>query len=444
MLLVHLSHKGSDRPALHYRCNDRSAHEWLRENHTWRAKVLSLDDLLGLGGETHELLLLGDGLELAVTMLGGSIDELNVELVSVEGLVGLEESLSDGDLSLSGTHDGASKEEEILVDDTVMGETTDGGDVLGIGISLGGSVVGGTSDSTGTDVINLLVHLSSVVITEVTSSSDRPLNGRRMPGTNTSDLSETSMSLSRHSADTESLDDTLSSLTSGDGNGINHLVLLEDLTDGDLALELLDSPVDLVLGAGATVDLDLHKVSLLLSELQLLDLGSNHNSDDGTVLRDSLEVSVDVVLGLGVGLILVSILGESLLLGAVVVLVESSDDTSGHGVSPDSGESTETSGSLNVTLNTDNLDGRALDDGDGIDDILLDGLLTFTLLEMSGDVSHTSLVTAESSDVNRLGLVISGVLSDGTLRVLRSALGQVTKMTLSRVLEFSMRHDVKK
>ena len=87
-------------------------------------------------------------------------------------------------------------------------------------------------------MIYLLVKLGSVVVTEVTSTSCGPLNSRRMPSTNTSDLSETSVGLSRKSGDTESANNTSGSMTSGDSNSINHLVLLEDLRKGNFRFEL--------------------------------------------------------------------------------------------------------------------------------------------------------------------------------------------------------------
>jgi len=53
--------------------------------------------------------------------------------------------------------------------------------------------------------------------------------------------------------------------TLGDANGVDHLVLGEDGVDGDLLLEVLVAPVDLLVN-GTTVDLDLDEVSLLLAE----------------------------------------------------------------------------------------------------------------------------------------------------------------------------------
>lgn len=66
----------------------------------------------------------------------------------------------------------------------------------------------------------------------------------------------------------------------GYANAVDHVVLLEDLLDGDLLLEVLTSPVDL-LGNRATVDLDLHDVGLLVAVLQDLDLKWEEGVRDG-------------------------------------------------------------------------------------------------------------------------------------------------------------------
>jgi len=99
-----------------------------------------------LGSEwSHELLLFGDGLEFTVTDLGGGINELDIEFNLGEGVDWWVHGFSEGDLSLLWTHHSALKEDEILVDDTVMWESTDWGDVLGIWILIGRGVVKGTS-----------------------------------------------------------------------------------------------------------------------------------------------------------------------------------------------------------------------------------------------------------------------------------------------------------
>ena len=276
----------------------------MRHKEVRRQAVLIIDivasrvSLLGLSSVAHELVLLGGGLELAVADLRGGIDELNLELEVVPRFAGLEKRLADGDLSLAGAHDGAADEHEVLVDDTVVREAAERGDVLGIRVSLGRGIVRSASDGAGANAVDLLVHLRSVVVAEVTDASDRPLDGGRMPGTDTGDLAEASVRLSREASDAEPLDDTLGALAASDGDGVDHLVLSEDFTDGDLGLELGGGPLDLV-GDGAAVDLDLHKVRLPLTELALLDLGSGHDAHNLAVLGDAGEVAVDVVLGLG-------------------------------------------------------------------------------------------------------------------------------------------------
>lgn len=124
------------------------------------------------------------------------------------------------------------------------------------------------------------------------------------------------MRLSGKLGDTPTLGNTLVTLTVGDGNGVNDLVLLEDGSNTDLLLEVRLGELDLV-GNGTTVDLDLHEVGLLLGETSLAVLGVGKDSDDRTVLLDTLELSGDGstrVLG-----VLLVVSGESLLLGSVPV-----------------------------------------------------------------------------------------------------------------------------
>jgi hypothetical protein len=282
-----------------------------------------------LGGEwTEEFILLGLGLVLTVTDLGRSINELEIDLVGMPRGRWLQERLSESDLSLSWAHNTTLDDDEVLVNDTVVRESTQWGNVLDIWVHLGLSVVINTSVSTSTNSVDLLVHLSSVVVTEVTSSGNSPLNGRWMPCTNTGDLSETSMSLSWKSVDIESLDNTTSSLTSGDRNGINHLILLEDRANSDILLEVVLSPLDLG-GSVTTVELDFHEMGLLLSEVShLINLGGSENSDNSAVLLDSFDISVDVFFVLCLKSPSLGVLGESLatvvLFSKMPVLVESS------------------------------------------------------------------------------------------------------------------------
>lgn len=201
------------------------------------------------------------------------------------------------------------------------------------------------------DTVDLVVDRSTVVVTHLTGTGDGPLDVGRMPGTDTSDLAETLVSLARQLLGTPSGGDTVETVTLGDSDDIDHLVLLEDAVDADGLLEETVAELDLV-GDGATVDLDLHKVCLLLLERGLADLSVGENTDDGAVLLDALELAGDGgAAALGV---LLGVLGEGLLLALVPVLVESALDFVAQVFGPDGGERSETSGCLDVAHETNN------------------------------------------------------------------------------------------
>lgn len=176
------------------------------------------------------------------------------------------------------------------------------------------------------------------------------------------------MSLARKLLGSPTVGDTLESVTLGDGDDVNVLVLLEDGGDLDGLLEELEAKVDLV-GDGTTVELDLHEVSPLLGETSLADLGVGEDTDDSAVLADALELAGDrlaTILG-----VLLGVAGEGLLLGTVPVLVEAALELIGEMVSPDGGEGAETAGGFDVANETDDHDGRGLDNSDGLDDLTL-------------------------------------------------------------------------
>ncbi len=214
-------------------------------------------------------------------------------------------------------------------------------------IEVGGGV---TLIVTLTDTVDLVVDGGTVVVTHLTSTGNSPLDVGRVPGTDTSDLAETLVSLARKLLGSPTGSNTVVSVTLGDGDNIDHLVVLEDGRDLDGLLEEAVAVRDLV-GDGATVDLDFHKVGLLLLEGSLGDLGVGEDTDDGAVLLDALELTGDGLAG-GLG-VLLGVLGEGLLLALVPVAVEAALDLVAQVLSPDGGERAETTGSLNVTNETD-------------------------------------------------------------------------------------------
>lgn len=364
--------------------------------------------------------------------LARGIDELehNVLQGSARGV--RHQGLAKSQNALLHTNARALDHDEVLVDNTIVREATHRSDLLDGQVELGASagLVGA-----GADAVDLLVHLSAVMVTVLTSAGNREANPGRMPGTDTGDLAETLVSLPRKLASTPTGSDTLETVTLGDTNDVNVLVLLEHGRDGDFLLKVAVGPVDLVFD-GATVQLDLHDMGLLLADAQLSDLSVGDDSDDGGVLLQLLQTSLDV-LGL-TSLVLLGVLGEGFLLALGPVLVEAALDVVAQVLSPDGGDGAETARSLGVAGNTDNHHRRSLDDGDSLEDFLLVELGAWAV-QVTDDVGHTGLVAHETGQVHRLGGIILGEgLAAGSLA--GSALpGEESERTVARGFEFTVR-----
>ena len=369
-----------------------------------------------------------------MTDLRGSVDKLDINLLGLPGLDGRENALSKGDRSLPGSHDTALDEDEVLVDLTVVWEAAHGRDIFLDSICLGRRVVRDTVDSAGTNPVDLVVDLCAGVLAELTASGDRPLDGARMPCSDTGDLTQTSMRLAVQATDTESLDHTSHAFAAGDTNGVDTLALLEDLADANLLLQLAVGPVDL-LRNGATVDLHLHDVRLVLPQGKLADLSGADDTHDLGVLLHSGEIARDVCLRLVVFVLAVDVLGEGLLLGLVPVLVETALDVVIHVLGPNGVEGAQATRGWHIAHKTNDLHSGALNDGDGVYNILLDGLLTLATLLVLDDVGHAGLVAHERGQVDGLAGVVAGEGSNATAVVTCAPLGQVGERAASRVLK---------
>ena len=144
---------------------------------------------------------------------------------------------------------------------------------------------------------------------------------------------------------------TLETVTLGDGDAVDHLVLLEDGVDLDWLLEHALCKVDFVRDRTA-VDLDLHEMCLLLLERRHAKLSVCEDTDDGAVLLDTLEVASDALAALLC--MLLRVLGERLLLALIPVLVESALEFVGEMLSPDSSQRAEAAGCLDVANEANN------------------------------------------------------------------------------------------
>ena len=124
----------------------------------------------------------------------------------------------------------------------------------------------------------------------LTSAGDGEHDLRRMPGTDTSDLSKTLVSFSWELLGSPSVSDTLETVALGDSDNIDVLVLFEDGGDINGLLEEIVGVFNFV-GDGSTVHLNLHEMSLLLAQASLADLSVGKNADDSAVFADALQLT---------------------------------------------------------------------------------------------------------------------------------------------------------
>jgi len=131
-----------------------------------------------------------------------------------------------------------------------------------------------------------------MMITILTCTRNSVHDTGRMPSTNTSDLSQTSVSLAGQLLNTESLDNSDETVATSNTDSVATLIVLEDLAELDLLLEAAVGEFDL-LGNIATVDLNLQNVGLVLTELEQTHLGGNENAHDTAVLLDAFKITLD-------------------------------------------------------------------------------------------------------------------------------------------------------
>jgi len=352
--------------------------------------LFSFFSFLGVGGFelTHELSLLAGGLEAAVSVFGGGIDPLEINRLHSRAGGLSKESFAESDNTLLGTHHATLEHNEVVADHTIAGEASHGVDGLLRDISLGGTIL---LVVTLANAVDLLVDFGSVMVTVLSSAGNSEGHAGRMPSSNTTDLAETLVSLAGETGGSPTGGDTFESVTLGDSEHIDHVVLVEDGVDRDGLLEQAEGKVDL-LGDVSSVNLDFHQMSLLLLEGGLADLGVGKNADHRAVLLEASELLLKTLLVLRDAL---GILGEGLLLGAVPVLVESTLDLLAEMGGPDGGKSTHTTGSGDVADKTNDDHRGGLNDGDGLNDFLLVHFGT-DFFEFTNNVGHSSLVTEES------------------------------------------------
>ena len=148
---------------------------------------------LGLPSEDLELLL--GGLEPSVSHLGCGIDELELDRLQGTALGLRDERAAERHATLLGADDLALDEKVVVLHQTVVGEATEGVDVLVGGVERGVALERVLAHLA--DLVDLLVDLRAVVVSLLTSTGHGVLDARRMPGSDTGNLAKTLVRLAR-------------------------------------------------------------------------------------------------------------------------------------------------------------------------------------------------------------------------------------------------------
>jgi len=365
-----------------------------------------------------------------VAHLGGSVDELEADLLEGSVVGGRDDGLAECEEAATSADAAALDHDKVLVNNTIVGEATHGSDGLGAEVELGLAV----ALLADTETVDLLVHLCAVVEAHLTGTGDSPCNVGRVPGTDTSNLAVAAVGLAGEVADTKALDDALEAVALGDTDDIDGLVHGKDRVDGDLLLKEAGGKVELLLDIGTTVDLDLHEVSLALTDRGKVHLGVGNNTHNAALAGELLERGLHVLLKV----LVVAVVLVGLLLADAPVLVEAALALVADVLGPDSADRAETAGGVLVADKADNDHGRSLDDGDTLEDLLLVEELAHGTVDITHDVGHASLVAKEGSQMGLLrGVVLGEGLALATI-ALGALAGTETKRSVTRCLELAV------
>lgn len=231
-----------------------------------------------------------------MTHLAAGVNEVQINLLEGNTLCLDQQGLPEADHPFLGSSTTTFDHDEVLVDLTIVGEATHWGDCLLSEVILRGSIIlhhlSILCVDTLTNAVDLLVHLSAMMVALLTSSGNCELDTARMPGTNTSNLAQTLVSLAGQLLGVPTRGHALNSFSLCNTNNIHHLILIEDICNRNLLFKVGNCPINLV-SDSSTIQLDFHNVSFLLPLLQNLDLGVCNDANSTAVLLHLGKIFLD-------------------------------------------------------------------------------------------------------------------------------------------------------
>mmetsp|Transcript_17992 Transcript_17992/g.44617 ORF Transcript_17992/g.44617 Transcript_17992/m.44617 type:complete len:369 (+) Transcript_17992:3396-4502(+) len=367
-----------------------------------------------------------------MSKLRRGVDELELDLLDSAAVGSWNNGLPESNSSLLGTSYATLQHKEGMLNGAVVREASEGVDSLFRQVKLGGRSL---RISTLSDQVHLLVDLGPVMISVLTRSSDRVLYLGGMPCADTSNLTETSMGLTRKTGRTPTSRNTFVSMSFRDGDGIDHFRLLEKFFSLDLLLKEALGKVNLISNRAA-IHLNLHKVGLLLSKGKHGRLGVGEDAHYLAVLLHFVNLLANELVILRS---LLCVLRKGLLLGIVPVLVEAAFKLIVKMVCPHCLVSAKALRGLSIPYYANNNHRRSLNESDGFDNLLFMGLRT-RLVNVTCNVSHSSLVTHESGEVGLLSSIVAREGLHLALMATAALAGKKPKRPMAGSRKLTMRH----
>merc|ERR1719330_775031 len=367
---------------------------------------------------------------------------MNFKLIFQGSLLGVgKETLPQSKNPLLGSDTTSLQHDEVLLHLSIVREATHGCDGLVSKVVVCSSVVldklAVLHVVTSAHPVDLLVDLSSMMVSLLTSSWYGELDPAGMPCTDTSYLPQTLVGLPGQLLCVPPACHTLESVTLGNSNDVDHLILGKDSAYGNLLLEVVPGKVDLI-SDRSSVELNLHDVGLLLPASENLHLGVHDHTDGGAVLLHLVEILLNLLLAKIISPLRAR-LGESLLLGLRPVLVEPPLAFLADVLSPDSLQGPHAARSLDVADDADSDHGRGFDDGDGFNHLLLVVLGAGTV-HLAHNVGHASLVSHEAGQMDLLAGIVLGEGLGLAAVALGPLLGEESLGPMTGSFEFPVRH----
>mmetsp|Transcript_10338 Transcript_10338/g.12133 ORF Transcript_10338/g.12133 Transcript_10338/m.12133 type:complete len:424 (-) Transcript_10338:42-1313(-) len=387
---------------------------------------------------TKELSLLIKRLETSMTKFRTGIDKLKINRLKMLPTGMVHETLPQNKRTLLNSNSRTLKHDPVLIHLTVMGESTHGRNALlgKIRSSLARRII-----SLLTNAVHLLVEFGSVEITVLTGTWYSGTDTSWMPGSDTGNLTQTTMRLTGKTCDTPTGGDTLIPMTFGDSKNIQLFILGEDRVDGDFLFEKFLGEGNLLRGVFSSIDLNLHDVSLLNAKVQFLHLGVRNHTYNGTELSNTVQLLLNILPSIG---ILGRILGKRLPLTLVPILITPPLILLTQMLRKHSRQIPQTTGSLHIPNHTHNHHRWGFHNGDRIDNLAFVHEGTGTV-NTTDYVGHTRFVSAEGGEVGwECGIGIAGEGAYAARVVFGAFFGEELEGSVAGCFKFTVRHGGRK